>query len=98
MKLTDLAKKPQLTKVTLDDEDIVAEYGEPLDFYTWDRQPMDTFLKIASNDSKDFSVIANAMKTMVLDEDGNEVMRDGMVLPPKVLVAVFTKIVGQLGK
>jgi hypothetical protein len=98
MKLKDLAKKPELIKITLDDKEIIEQYGEPLDFYTWDRQPMDVFLKIASSENRDMSVIAEAMKDLILDEEGIAVMKDGFVLPSKVLIATFTKLVGELGK
>jgi hypothetical protein len=98
MNLKDLAAKPQLTKITIDDEDIVSQYGEPLDFYTWDRQPMDVFLKVATSDRTDFPQLAMVLKDLVLDADGEPVMKDGMVLPSKVLVATFTKMVSSLGK
>jgi hypothetical protein len=98
MKLKDLAKQPQLIKLTLDDESIVAEYGEPLDFWTWDRQPMDMFLKIAARGSEDMGEMVNVLKDLVLDEDGNKVMVDGLVLPSKVLMATFSKMVTILGK
>ena len=98
MNLKDLAKNPTLVKVTLDSEDIVAEYGEPLEFYTYDRQPMDVFLKVAANDRQDFSQLVDVLKTMVLDAEGNMVMKDGLILPSRVLVAVFSKMVEVLGK
>lgn len=98
MNLKDLAKQPQLIKLTLDDESIVAEYGEPLDFWTWDRQPMDMFLKIAARGSEDMGEMVNVLKDLVLDEDGNKVMVDGLVLPSKVLMATFSKMVTILGK
>ena len=98
MNLKDLAKTPTLVKVTLDSEDIVAEYGEPLEFYTYDRQPMDVFLKVAASDRQDFSQLVDVLKTMVLDAEGNMVMKDGLILPSRVLVAVFSKMVEVLGK
>ena len=98
MNLKDLAKQPQLIKVTIDDEEIVKEYGEPLDFYCYDRQPMDMFLKVAANDKSDFAELANLLKDMVLDENGEQVIKDGLVLPPKVMIPVFTKMVSVLGK
>lgn len=98
MNLKDLAKQPTLIKLTLDDADIVKEYGEPLDFWTWDRQPMDMFLKIAARGSEDMGEMVNVLKDLVLDENGNKVMVDGLVLPSKVLMATFSKMVSILGK
>jgi hypothetical protein len=98
MNLKDLAKTPELIKITIDDEDIVKEYGESLDFYAMDRQPMETFLKFAAGDRTDFVMMANLLKEMVLDSDGNPVIKDGFTLPSKVMMAAFSKIVEQLGK
>jgi hypothetical protein len=52
MDLSKIATKPQLIKRTLNDEDIIKEFGEPLDFYTWDRTPIDQFMKLASVDKR----------------------------------------------
>lgn len=98
MNLKDLAAKPTLIKITIDDEDIVKQYGEPLDFWTWDRQPMDTFLKVAASPDKSFAAMANVLKDMVMNEDGTPAIEDGYVLPPKVMIAVFSKMVETLGK
>lgn len=98
MNLKDLAKTPTLVKVILDSEDILAEYNEPLEFYTYDRQPMDVFLKVAASDRTDFGQLVDVLKTMVLDSEGNMVMKDGLILPSRVLVAVFSKMVEVLGK
>ena len=40
MKLKELATKPQLVKIVLDDEAIIKEYNEPLEFYVYDKQPL----------------------------------------------------------
>ena len=59
MKLTQLAIKPQLIKITLDDSALTEKYsgGEPIEFWTWDRQPMNTFLKLANQQEKDMGVV-----------------------------------------
>lgn len=98
MKLSNLAKAPELIKVTIDDKEIVEQYGEPLDFYTLDRQPMDTFLKFAAGDRNDFTQMAQVLKEMIMDEEGKPVIQEGVMLPSKVMVAAFTKLVEQLGK
>jgi hypothetical protein len=40
MKLSALTAKPQLIEVSIDDEDTMKEFGEPITFHTWDRQAM----------------------------------------------------------
>jgi len=98
MKLSDLARKPQLTKIIIDEEDIIAEFGEPLEFWTWDRQPMDTFLKLASVDQSNTSNVIAAVRELILDETGKPVLTDEVALPTVVLMRVITRVVESLGK
>jgi len=98
MKLRDLAKTPELIRITIDDEEIVAEYGEALEFWAYDRQPMEKFLKLASGDTQDFASMAMVLKDMILTESGEPVIADGQILPSKVMVAAFSRLAAQLGK
>ena len=98
MKLSELKAKPQLVKVVIDDEDIVAEFGEALEFHTWDRHPMDTFLKLAAVDGKDFGSIFDAVKSLVLDDKGEPILTDGETLPTKIMMRVIQKVVENMGK
>ena len=47
LKLTQLASKPQLIKITLDTKEIQEKYGDSLEFWILDRQPIDQFIKMA---------------------------------------------------
>tara|TARA_R110000796_G_scaffold78978_1_gene175910 strand:+ start:3133 stop:3429 length:297 start_codon:yes stop_codon:yes gene_type:complete len=98
MDITKLSAKPQLVKITLDDEAIVAKYSEPIDFYTWDRQPMDTFLKMASAGVNDEAKLIDTLRTMILDEKGKQVISGDNMLPVDILVAAMQKLSENLGK
>ena len=98
MKLTDLIKKPQLVKITLDEETIVKEYGEPLEFYTWDTQPIDEFLKFAQSSRTDTTGIMNILRSMVLTENGEPAIPEGYSLPGPVIIATVVKMVELMGK
>jgi hypothetical protein len=98
MKLTQLAAKPQLVKIELNDEDVVKEYGEPLEFHIWDRQPMDRFVKLAQMKGDNMSELIEAVNDMVLDEEGNPIIKDGLVLPTNIMTKVIGKVVETLGK
>ena len=98
MKLSELAKKPQLIKVTIDDADIIEEFGEAIEFHTWDRQPMDVFLKLSTIDTARPETIVSTVQNLVLDETGEPVLKDDVGLPPAVLMRVITKVVEGLGK
>lgn len=98
MKLSKLAAKPQLIKLELNDEEIVKEFGEPLEFWTWDRQPLDTFMKLANAQGAKMSDIIDVTKNLILDEDGKPVIKGEEMLPTNVLVAAIAKITELLGK
>jgi hypothetical protein len=98
MQLSQIAAKPQLIKMILDDEDTVKEFGEPVEFYTWDRQPMDIFMQLASVSNKDPQVMIGIIRTLILDEAGNEIITKDAMLPSSVLLRVVGKVVDLLGK
>jgi hypothetical protein len=98
MQLSQLAAKPQLIKVVLDDEDVIKEHGEAVEFYTWDRQPMETFMKLAAVDSNNYGSILDAVKTLILNEDGKPVLTGDASLPTKLMMKVITSVVEGLGK
>lgn len=98
MKLSQLAAKPQLIKITLDDEAIVTQYGEPIEFYTWDRQPLEVFMRLANQSQTDGSSIIDIIKTLILNEDGSQVISGDSMLPTDVLMSAITKLTSTLGK
>lgn len=98
MKLSQLAAKPQLIKMVLEDESTVAEFGEPVEFWTWDRQPLETFMKLANSDQANISSMIDIVRTLILDENGKEVITKDNMLPSTVLIKVISKIVETLGK
>jgi hypothetical protein len=98
MKITQIASKPQLIKVVLDDADTVKELGEELEFWTWDRQPLDKFMKLASVKQDNPAEIIDIVKELILDEQGKVVIKDGVMLPTQILIRIIQKLVETLGK
>jgi hypothetical protein len=98
MNLTQLAAKPQLIKMTLDDETIVSKYGEPLDFWIYDRQPIEQFIKIATMKDQNYDDMIHIIKDMILNEAGEPVIQPGTNLPTDVFTKVIAKVVESLGK
>ena len=97
MLITELASKPQLVEITLEDQSIIDKYGEPISFWVWDRQPMDKYIQMAQNE-KDIGVIMNIAKEMILDDTGKPVISGEAVLPGDVAFKALTKVVETLGK
>lgn len=98
MKLSQLASKPQLIKLSIDDKATVKEFGEAVEFYTWDRQPLDTFMKLANSDQKDMGAMIDIVRTLILDEEGKQVITEENMLPSSLLIKTISKIVETLGK
>lgn len=98
MKLAEIAAKPKLVEITLDDKETVDEFGEPLQFWTWDRQPMNVFMKLATVDNQNYGSIIDAVKMLVLDEKGQPILKEDQVLPTKLMLRVISKVVEGLGK
>jgi len=98
MKLAELSQKPQLIQILITDEKIVEKYGEELEFYVYDRQPLDVFSKLANAQQDDMSGTTLILKDMIMDEKGTPVMSDGKVLPMDVMVEAVKLIGERLGK
>ena len=98
MKITDLARQPQLIEIVLDDPDTIRELGESLTYWTWDRQPMPVFLKLSSVRDSDLSSMIEAVRELILDEDGQPVLTGDAMLPTGILLRIITRTVEQMGK
>jgi hypothetical protein len=98
MKLTQLAKEPQLIRIELDDEEIRQEYNDSLEFWILDRQPMDQFIKLASAKSDDLSTMIEMVNGMILDENGQRILTGNLTLPTNIILKVVNKVTETLGK
>ena len=98
MKLKELASKPQLQQLVIDDPEIVEKYGDGLEFYVYDKLPLETYGKLASLDNTDALALYTAVKDLILDEDGNPVVQGDFTLPMDVMNAAIMKVTEQLGK
>jgi hypothetical protein len=98
MKINQIASKPQLIKLVLDDEATKKELGEELEFWTWDRQPLDRFMKLASMNQDKPEEIIGLVKDLILDEQGQVVIKDDVMLPTSMMIRVIQKVIETLGK
>ena len=98
MKLSQLAAKPQLIRIELDTPEIVEQYQDTLEFWVYDRQDMDVFIKLATLDVNNFEKLTSLVNAMILDDTGAPVVKDGLTLPSDVLMAAIQKVIEILGK
>ena len=98
LKLTQLAAKPTLVRIELDDEEIRKEYNDSLEFWVWDRQPMNMFVKLATVHQNNFGEMVELVNSMVLDEEGNQIAQGELIFPTDVMMKIINKVVETLGK
>ena len=98
MKINQIASKPQLIKLIIDDTATIKEFGEAVEFWTWDRQPLDKFMKLASIKQDNPAEIIEIVKTLILDEDGKEVITNEDMLPTQLLIKIIQRVTETLGK
>lgn len=98
MKLKDLAAKPQLIKIAIDREDIIEKYGEAVEFWMYDRQSIEQFIKLSSVSYDNPTEVINAVKNIILNEDGSVIINDDETLPPDILMAAVNEVISTLGK
>lgn len=100
MKLESLVSEPKLVKITLDDEDIVAEYDDALEFWVWDRQPLEKFVQFAGKkfNAEDIPELEEFARKMILSETGEQVLTGNQLLPTSVMARCITKVMETLGK
>tara|TARA_R110002153_G_scaffold117159_1_gene261172 strand:- start:230 stop:544 length:315 start_codon:yes stop_codon:yes gene_type:complete len=104
MKLSEITQKPQLIEVLIDDKETIKEYGEALSFHTWDRQPMDVFIKLANlasnieNKNPNIGDMIDVVRDLIVDEKGKPLLTDNNAMPTNILVKVIQKVTESLGK
>ncbi len=97
MNITELAKEPTLVKITLDDEFVTERYGDAIEFWVWDRQPIDKYVQMAQG-NQDVGQVMTVAKDMILDEKGKPVINGKVTLPGDVAFRALTKVIETLGK
>jgi hypothetical protein len=97
MKLSQLTAKPQLVEFKIEDEDTIKKYGEVITFFSYDRQPMDVFMRLASATDGKAQDIISIVKDLILDEEGKQILSNDNMLPTDVLMKAIAVITQKLG-
>ena len=98
MNLAELATEPKLVKITINKPELVEKYGDELEFYVYDRQPLDVFAKLGTTSTENVMHMTDMLQDMILDADGNKVMTAGKLLPIDIVTEAVTLIGNLLGK
>lgn len=99
MDIAGLAKKPKLTKIEINDSDIVERYGEAITFWMIDQMGIDTYFSFYRLQQEQRADELNALiRKIILKEDGTPSIQDDEVLPVDLTLAVLVAINDFLGK
>lgn len=98
MKISELAHKPKLINVVVDDQEVQELYSDAIEFWCYDRQPLNKFVKFANMSEETYPELIEFCQDLILDEDGKKVLDGEKVLPTKILLKCVNKVVEQLGK
>jgi hypothetical protein len=99
MKIEQFAAKPKLIEVTLDDKDILENYGEPITFYTYDIVNMSVYFDFFNaRTTGEYEKLTSVIKTLILNEKGKPVLDENNDLPMDILSTAILKIGENLGK
>lgn len=99
MDIKNLARKPQLIAVELNDEGIVETYGESIKFWMMDYVDISTYFDFFKAQGEGNGDQLNVLlRKIILNEQGKSAIGDDEKLPVDIAVAALTKINETLGK
>lgn len=99
MDISQLAKKPQLVKLILNEEELVKTYGEEITFWMYDVVDINTYFDFYKNQSEqDGERLMQVLRRIIMNEQGKPAITEDSVLPVDITLAVLIKINEHLGK
>lgn len=99
MKIKDVASVPKLVEITLDAEDLIDKYGEPITFHTYDIVGLNTYFDFFNARSEgQYDQLDAIIKKLILNENGKPALANNEDLPIDIAAAAINKIGEILGK
>ena len=99
MNIEKFKKKPKLTKITIDDAEIIQEYGEAIDFWLYDTVDINTYFDFYRSQQEHNGEELNALlRRLILKQDGKTVLAEDEMLPVDISLAALMRINEFLGK
>ena len=97
IKLSSLKAKPTLVEKLLDDEEVVKVVGGAIQFWTWDRVPLETYMQLVSAEADDIKIRFDIAKKLILNEDGSVMLNGDEVFTPAIMTAVVAEVFDGMG-
>lgn len=99
MDITQLAAKPKLEELTIDDKDIIDRYGEPITFWIMDQMDVATYFNFYKlQQSEDSTLLNDLLRKLILNSEGKACLKKDEVFPVDITLSILVKINEFLGK
>jgi hypothetical protein len=99
MDISKFAKKPTLTRIVMDDAEIVETYGEVIEFHMLDQMSISTYFEFYKLQQEENSNKLNDLiRKIILKEDGTPALADDEMFPVDLTLGLLVKINEFLGK
>lgn len=97
VKLSQLKAKPTLVERLLDTPDVIEAFGGPVQFWSWDRIPLETYMQLVDADPEDIKIRFDIAKKLILDETGVPILTGEEVFTPGLMTAVVAEVFSGMG-
>lgn len=99
MNIKEFASVPKLIEISLDDNDLVERYGEPITFHTFDIVGLNTYFEFFNARTKgEYTQLDSIIKKLILNDKGVPALKENEDLPIDIAAAAINKIGEILGK
>lgn len=96
--INEFARKPELVKIVLDGPEIKEEFGDEVVFWMKDFVDINTYFDFYKSQNENSSELNFILQKIILNENGEPVLKDDDALPVTLAVSALTKINDTLGK
>ena len=93
-----IARKPELIEIVLDTDEIREAYGDAVIFYMKDFVDINTYFDFYRSQQENTNSLSVILKKIILNAQGEPVIKDGFELPADIAIAALGKINETLGK
>ena len=99
MDISKFAKKPTLTKIVMDDQEVVEQYGETIEFHMLDQMSISTYFEFYRlQQEQDSDKLNDLLRKIVLKDDGTPALTEEEIFPVDLTLGLLVKINEFLGK
>ena len=99
MDISKFAKKPILTKIVMDDPEVIEVYGEVIEFHMLDQMSISTYFEFYRlQQEQNSDKLNDLLRKIVLKEDGTPALTEEEIFPVDITLALLVKINDFLGK